>query len=101
MPIYASIVSPGYMPAVVETTADICGRNGSVVVATMGSSYLPSRCPDECGLLCGNCYGNFRACLLLNLYELIAMLLIDFSSIIAFICGSFVSNSSCNDAASQ
>jgi hypothetical protein len=38
---------------------------------------------------------------LLNLYELIAMLLIDFSSIIAFICGSFVSNSSCNDAASQ
>jgi hypothetical protein len=38
---------------------------------------------------------------LLNLYELIAMLLIDFSSIIAFICDSFVSNSSCNDAASQ
>jgi hypothetical protein len=32
MPIYASIVSPGYMPAVVETTADICGRNGLVVV---------------------------------------------------------------------
>jgi hypothetical protein len=51
MPIYASMVSPGYMPAVVETTADICGRNGSVVGATMGSSYLPSRCPDECGLV--------------------------------------------------